>query len=68
MKIYVVFKGMSHELRLKVSEIEADGCVPLSQTHFAKRGVAEAVPVVDMDRQVAFKASSLEALYTYDIL
>ena len=36
--------------RLKVSEIEADGCVPLSQTRFAKRGVAESVPVVDMDR------------------
>ena len=35
--------------RLKVSEIEADGCVPLSQTRFAKRGVAESVPVVDMD-------------------
>lgn len=37
-----------HEL--KVSEIEADGCVPLSQTRFAKRGVAESVPVVDMDK------------------
>ena len=32
-----------------MSEIEADGCVPLSQTRFAKRGVAESVPVVDMD-------------------
>ena len=42
--------------RLKVSEIEADGCVPLSQTHFAKRGVAESVPVVDMDWPTAFKA------------
>ncbi|CAJ1351344.1 unnamed protein product, partial [Effrenium voratum] len=37
-----------HEL--KVSDLEADGCVPLSQTKFAKRGVAEAVPVVDMDK------------------
>ena len=35
--------------RLKVSEVEVDGCVPLSQTRFAKRGVAESVPVVDMD-------------------
>ncbi|CAE7528186.1 PFOR, partial [Symbiodinium sp. CCMP2456] len=37
-----------HEL--KVSEVEADGCVPLSQTRYAKRGVAESVPVVDMDK------------------
>ncbi|CAK9027373.1 Pyruvate dehydrogenase [NADP(+)] (CpPNO) (Pyruvate:NADP(+) oxidoreductase) [Durusdinium trenchii] len=37
-----------HEL--KVSEVEVDGCVPLSQTRFAKRGVAESVPVVDMDK------------------
>eukprot|EP00931_Biecheleriopsis_adriatica_P085459 TRINITY_DN5993_c0_g1_i1.p1 TRINITY_DN5993_c0_g1~~TRINITY_DN5993_c0_g1_i1.p1 ORF type:complete len:1862 (-),score=488.91 TRINITY_DN5993_c0_g1_i1:144-5729(-) len=37
-----------HEL--KVSQLEADGCVPLSQTRHAKRGVAESVPVVDMDK------------------
>ncbi|CAE8716661.1 unnamed protein product [Polarella glacialis] len=35
---------------LKVSQMEADGCVPLGQTYFAKRGVAETVPVVDMDK------------------
>ncbi|CAJ1388754.1 unnamed protein product, partial [Effrenium voratum] len=37
-----------HEL--KVSDMEADGCVPLSQTKFAKRGVAETIPIVDMDK------------------
>eukprot|EP00930_Biecheleria_cincta_P033054 TRINITY_DN228_c0_g1_i1.p1 TRINITY_DN228_c0_g1~~TRINITY_DN228_c0_g1_i1.p1 ORF type:complete len:1881 (-),score=444.47 TRINITY_DN228_c0_g1_i1:541-5724(-) len=35
---------------LKVSQLEADGAVPLSQTRYAKRGVAECVPIVDMDK------------------
>merc|ERR1719158_265612 len=35
---------------LKVSQLEADGCVPGGQTAFAKRGVAECIPVVDMDK------------------
>jgi homodimeric pyruvate:ferredoxin (flavodoxin) oxidoreductase len=35
---------------LKVSQLEIDGCVPGGQTAFAKRGVAENIPVVDMDK------------------
>merc|ERR1719424_1474025 len=35
---------------LKVSQLEVDGCVETGQTEFAKRGVAESVPVVDMDK------------------
>jgi len=35
---------------LKVSQLEVDGCVPTGQTMYAKRGVAENIPVVDMDK------------------
>lgn len=35
---------------LKVSQLEPDGCVPVGQTAYAKRGVAECIPVVDMDK------------------
>eukprot|EP00928_Gymnodinium_smaydae_P053914 TRINITY_DN3779_c0_g1_i7.p1 TRINITY_DN3779_c0_g1~~TRINITY_DN3779_c0_g1_i7.p1 ORF type:complete len:1846 (-),score=416.50 TRINITY_DN3779_c0_g1_i7:209-5746(-) len=35
---------------LKVSQLEADGCVQLGQTAYAKRGVADRIPVVDMDK------------------
>eukprot|EP00933_Yihiella_yeosuensis_P006407 TRINITY_DN1110_c0_g2_i4.p1 TRINITY_DN1110_c0_g2~~TRINITY_DN1110_c0_g2_i4.p1 ORF type:complete len:1858 (-),score=525.91 TRINITY_DN1110_c0_g2_i4:496-6069(-) len=35
---------------LKVSQLEPDGCVELGQTSWAKRGVAESIPVVDMDK------------------
>lgn len=35
---------------LKVSQLEPDGCVAPGQTHYAKRGVAETIPVVDMDK------------------
>jgi pyruvate-ferredoxin/flavodoxin oxidoreductase len=35
---------------LKVSQLEIDGCVQPGQTAFAKRGVAESIPVVDMDK------------------
>jgi ferredoxin len=35
---------------LKVSQLEADGCVEPGQTQWAKRGVAECIPVVDNDK------------------
>lgn len=35
---------------LKVSQLEVDGCVDLGQTQWAKRGVAECIPVVDNDK------------------
>lgn len=35
---------------LPVSKFEVDGCVEPSQTRFAKRGVADSIPVVDMDK------------------
>jgi homodimeric pyruvate:ferredoxin (flavodoxin) oxidoreductase len=35
---------------LKVSQLEIDGSVQPGQTAFAKRGVADCVPVVDMDK------------------
>jgi len=35
---------------LKVSQLEVDGCVEPGQTQYAKRGVAERIPVVDMDK------------------
>ena len=35
---------------LKVSELEVDGCVDPGQTAWAKRGVAECIPIVDNDK------------------
>jgi len=35
---------------LKVSQLEVDGCVEPGQTQYAKRGVADCIPIVDMDK------------------